>query len=115
MSVGSVGGIGASGGGGAALTTPAAGGAAASGGAESAGVNPAGTGQNPHEGTAGSSMLTINNTNNCNMSTQNFIQLHNMGDVQGAGQSQSALDPEMLKKILEMMMVMAVLDALQQM
>jgi len=123
MSVGSVGAVGASGGGAAAISAPAASvesaGAAESGAgaaaAESGAVQPVGTGRNPQEGAAGSSIINVNNQNTCNMSTQNFMQLHNMGSTQGVEGSQSGMDTEMLKKILEMMMVMAVLDALQQM
>lgn len=119
MSVGSVGGVGASGGGAAAPSAPASGGAPGVGGAggvESAGsVAPKDDGQSPLEGAQNSSMQSASSNSSCNMSTQNFVQLHNMGETQGAAPSQSAVDPEMMKKILEMMMVMAVLDALQQM
>jgi len=110
----SVGSIGASGAGAAAQTSPEAD-VKSAGAAESGAAQSVGTGQDPQEGAAGSSITNVNNQNACNMSTQNFIQLHNMGDTQSTGDSQGVMDPEMLKKILEMMMVMAVLDALQQM
>ena len=118
MSVGSVGGIGASGGGGAALTTPAA-------SVESEGVSGAGaaqsvgTGQNPQEGAIGAVSMDHSSHNSCDMSTQNFVELHNsMQPTQSSSsgtESQGMMDSEMMKKMLELMMMMAVLNALQQM
>jgi len=53
------------------------------------------------------------------MSTQNFVELHNsMQPTQSSSsgtESQGMMDSEMMKKMLELMMMMAVLNALQQM